>query len=382
MNPLSVGSLMRGAGALRTTFEAGKSALASSQTAAAIAPHMRQMLGKLKDFKPSDLSAMMSRASRFVEGLKGPVPGPGPSPSVAGHTMLRRPLSANRLQSQFRADQATHGQSRPVPQASMSNANATTNAKGDANPATNTGDGHYADGAPRDGGKSPGPAGASANAHINATTNARGETSTAANTGDHQYADGAPHDGSKSPGPADASANADINATTNATGDTDIHANGNREHADGAPPDSGKSPWPAGIGENPTPADFIPHIFPQAVDIIKSMLSSGEHSGMVPHAFARNILHHVMPGLTQLSNIVAPGLAQFDKFWKDAYRGAESGDPQQAQESREALDVFRKHTSTGANNALGLLDAAATPGATTSEQQRINQQQARARQNE
>lgn len=373
---------MRGAEALSTTFAAGKKALASSQTAAAIAPHMRQMLGKLKDFKPSDLSAMMSRASRFVEGLKGPVPGPGPSPSVAGHTMLRRPLSANRLQSQFRADQATHSQSRPVPQASMSNANATTNATGATNPATNTGDGQYADGAPLDGGRSPGPAGASTNAHFNATTNATGDTNTAANTGDHQYADGAPRDDSKSPGPADASANAHINATTNATGDTNVHANGNREHADGAPPDSGKSPWPAGIGENPTPADFIPHIFQQAGEIFKGAVSSGEHSGMVPHAFAQNILGHVMPGLTQLSNIVAPALEKFAPFWKDAYEGEASGDPGKAQASREALDVFRKHTSTGANNALGLLDAAATPGATTSEQQRINQQQARARQSE
>jgi len=375
---------MRGAGALRTTFAAGKNALASSQTAAAIAPHMRQMLGKLKDFKPSDLSATMSRASRFVEGLNGSGPGPSLSRMGAGHNFLRQQLSGNRLQSQFRAHRAAHDQSRPVPQASMSNANAnaTTNAKGDANPATNTGDGHYADGAPLDGGRSPGPAGASANAHFNPTTNATGDTNTAANTGDHQYADGALRDGSKSPGPAGASANPHINATTNARGETDIHANGNREHADGAPPDSGKSPWPAGIGDHPTPADLIPHIFQQAGDIIKSTVSSGEHSGMVPHAFVQNILHHVMPGLTQLSSKIAPGLAQFDKFWKDAYRGAESGDPQQAQESREALDAFRKHTSTGVNNALGLLDAAATPGVATSEQQRISRQQAQARQSE
>lgn len=330
---------MRGAGALRTTFAAGKNALASSQTAAAIAPHMRQMLGKLKDFKPSDLSAMMSRASRFVEGLKGPVPGPGPSPSVAGHTILRRPLSANRLQSQFRAYQATHDQSRPVAQASMSDANATTNATGDTNPATNTGDGQYADGAPRGGGKSPGPAGASANPHINATTNATGETNTDANTGERQYADGAPHEGSK-------------------------------------------TPWPAGIGEHPTPADFIPHIFQQAGEIFKGAVSSGEHSGMFSPSFARNIRQHVMPGLTQLSNIVAPALEKFAPFWKDAYEGEASGDPGKAQASRAALDAFRKHAATGVNNALGLLDAAATPGVATSEQQRISRQQARARQSE
>jgi len=286
---------MRGAGALRTTFAAGKSALASSQTAAAIAPHMRQMLGKLKDFKPSDLSAMMSRASRFVEGFKGPVPGPGPSPSVAGHTILRRPLSANRLQNQFRADQAAHDQSRPVAQASMSDANA--------------------------------------------TTNATGETNTDANTDERQYADGAPHEDSK-------------------------------------------SPWPAGIGEHPTPADFIPHIFQQAGEIFKGAVSSGEHSGMLSPSFARNIRQHVMPGLTQLSNIVAPALEKFAPFWKDAYEGEASGDPGKAQASREALDAFRKHTATGVNNALGLLDTAATPGAATSEQQRINQQHARARQSE